>query len=77
MILLYKNAEERVKRLFRTYNNNYGCKNCLENERYDRSISTESLFFRFVDHIQCKDCYIYKMYQELEDYRKSYYDDGK
>lgn len=77
MILLYKNAEERAKRLFRTFSSNYGCKACLENERYSKNIDTDSLFFRFLNYIKCENCYVYKMYQELEDYRKSYYDDGK
>ena len=66
---------EKGKKLFRTYNNNYGCNACLESDRFNRNITTDSLFYRFLNNSKCDHCYIYKWYQELEEYRKSYQDD--
>jgi len=54
---------------FRLHSCNYGCNKCLEEERYSRNIGTDTLFFRFLNHSKCDDCYIYRLYQELEYYR--------
>lgn len=80
MILLYKNAEEKERKLFRTYLQNYGCLSCLENDRYNHCIDTDTLFFKFLKSSKCQDCYVYKMHLELETYKnmeKVYVDDGK
>ena len=62
---------------FRLFNDNYGCAACLDNDRHKFSISSSSLFYRVVNKTHCENCYIYKMWKELQEYKEDYEDDRK